>query len=93
MVRLNTSMQMPSTSSSTAISFSGAPFASISNQEGAGCLAWSNAPYTDGIMIQIQSSTIYFAKNHSASVAGAMYPQSNFTSNYIRFAVIYTTAS
>ena len=93
MVRLNTSMQMPSTSSSTAISFSGAPFASISNQEGAGCLAWSNAPYTDGIMIQIQSSDIAFYKNIGDSNAGVAWPLSNFTSSYIRFTLVYTTAS
>ena len=93
MVRLNCTMQMPATSSSSTMAFTGAPFADVGSNEGAGMIAWSDAPYADGIMIQLQSSTIYFAKNHSAAVAGAMYPQSNFTSNYIRFAVIYTTAS
>lgn len=93
MVRLNCTMQMPSTSSSSTMAFTGVPFADVGSNEGAGMVAWSDAPYADGIMLQIQSSTIYFAKNHSASVAGVMYPQSNFSGNYIRFTVIYTTAS
>ena len=93
MVRLNCSMQMPSTSSSSAMEFSGCPFAGISNQEGAGMPAWSDAPYADGISIQIQGSAIGFYKNHSSSVAGTAYPQSSFSGNYVRFTVIYTTAS
>ena len=93
MVRLNCSMQMPSTSSSSAMEFSGCPFAGISNNEGAGMPAWSDAPYADGLSIQIQGSAIVFYRNHSSSVAGTAYPLSTFTGNYIRFVLIYTTAS